>query len=436
MESVRAAFVPVGSPVTTIQVAGSGRGFVTVQAGNTVLTCASTCAVPISSPTITLTARPVDPFAGWTNGCGTNQQACTVPTPSSVTATFDANPHELGALLLAVPTAAVTWAPDGNLLAAGPRMLSELRANGDVMWSSPLPEVPSMATLTLAVGATGEIYVSRASYDSGNYLTKLSAGGQVQWTQALTDYRPCGEQGESWSDPYPHQLAVSPNGDVGVVYMTYAAPPVPPAATFAVLDANGALRWSAPLGQLCSSVEVNAAGVWHVMASDGTTTGNVVQRYDANGTMLAPLGTLPAYTHLLQPALFMAALALEPNGDVAASITSEGNSGGDDVTVSHVLANGTAAFSARSNIAFSSNGYPWPSGVAVDSAGNVFAPRSTTEDWGIHVDVFDPTGATLWSMDDPDAWARFTAVAADRAGHVALAGRSGATPWIEMFASP
>jgi hypothetical protein len=323
---------------------------------------------------------------------------------------------------------------------AGSRRVSKLSPGGDAVWSTALPFAPAVgAPLDLGVDAAGDVYVLGSVSSSTMWLTRLSPSGDVQWVRWLRGGSLCpGTE----TDPYAHPLAVAPGGDVAVLYL--AQPTGSPAtSTLAVFQPDGTPRWSHDTVASCVTVAASASGVWHVVTTDGTTTGNRVQRYDAGGSALATLPGLPSASQY-PTSMYAASLVVEGNGDLAAAVTSEPNTA-SEVTVSHVLAAGTVAFSASGEIAASDAAItPLGAGLAVDAAGDLVAARAHLDALGVHVDAWGPDGAARWSLDKDlvpltyfeAPYVHASAIAADGAGHVAIAGAFGPDGWIEVFTSP
>jgi hypothetical protein len=373
---------PAGTVALTVGVTGSAAAatvdLVYLDAQSNPQPCVGGCTLHVTPGTrVTLQASTVSTFVGWGAPCsGTDTCQITVGADTSVSARFDRDPDERWTVLVGFPATSVAFAPDGDVVVAGPTRVARYSADGaTVRWNVALPGPASRQQVAgLDVAPDGSVFAlvgGGPEQTPSAVLSKLTAAGAVAWSRTLGGVV-VGDQ-----LAYPRQIAATPGGDVAVATRTASA------RTVAVYDGDGTDStpplWSRDIASP-NAVAVDAQGVVHVaVASDDPpgVPGAEIVRFSSTGTALTSLGVLPGQ--------------YDASFDVAAGHVIGGTSGFSSVTVSRdfqVLLRepklGAGTF---------------PQGVAADDQGHAVALRAGVDDFitGMVLRRFLPGGT--WTIE-------------------------------------
>jgi hypothetical protein len=423
--AIDASFQPSSANAINVTFAGDGAGSILLQDGDTgdvITICHGSCTTFVApGSSVAAYVQTPDRFVAWDGACSGSDPFCDLGTTSGdreITVTLGRDERAIATLLPAVPTDELAFAPDGDLVVAGGRVVAKLSPSGAVRWSTTLDAPAASTSIDLAVAADGTVYYLRGDA-AGATVHQLTPGGATGWTAAVAGGTPCED------NAYGHTLVVAPSGDVGALLKVGSK------NVLSVRDAAGASTWSNDTLAACRGLAVSSAGVYHVTVDDGVGRA-VGLRFAANGAAQPGLGKLPGLVHV--------ATALDAGGNLAIASSFGGNA-----QVGRVRPDGTVVFSRKVETNFEST---MDAGVAYDAAGNLIVARAgdaNLSTFGVHLEQSSPTGASLWQLDKlgTDNIGNFLvdqivgrAVATDGAGHVAVAGTYNGAPWIEVFAMP
>jgi hypothetical protein len=415
--SIGARFEAADAKQVAITFAGGATGQAIVYdaaAASTLVTCTASCTTYVApAAQIVLYGFTPSTFAGWTGDCTSSTHDCnlgTVVNDRAATVTFTPDEREVATLTPPAPPLAIAYTPDGDLIVADASAVRKLTPAGQIVWTA----AGVGGAVAVATDDAGHVFGL-----SGSDLFGLSAAGALSWKTAVPGPYALPQQA------FGAALAASPDGTVIAVLQADGA---------FVVDGAGAKRFQATGVLHAHAVAVDASGIVAVANDNGTGDTSEAHRYDKTG---APLATLPATSEI---GYYDIAIAYDTTGDLCAHST-----GFSHAIVSRTDAAGAFAFLESESTSAAAD---LPTGLAVASTGDLIALRGTGDGSiaGLQLEQWSPTGTVLWShVKTPTSYVaplfddgvNPTAIAADGAKHVAVAGTYGDTqPWIQIYALP